>query len=427
MEDERSANAGSILHYNFSLLYILCCAWFAVDMSLLKWSTPQRRRAGQILPIVPNEIYLYILEFIAPPIGRLTPEELEIFTNLSRVCRFFANFCLPRSFEFLEFSGTIFRDDTPTVKALRAATLCTEIAAKQPLALSLAKRVRICHFTNWDLDDTGSWAVRLFTKKYTAGVLHMENIRELNFSASFVDAEHWSAIATLESLEKLSFDSCRFLQGPADVASEKRIKVKVSCLRVTNCTGHRQPVAAIDHRYLRTLTMDYMSFDHVHWLPQSALTELRFCYPQPFCLNQYWCAELVHAVLTQAPRSVEALWLSVDVRTGEAQGVRSMFDDPAWRDLPLLRSLTLQVCPDSDTPANVLSFVLECITLLTGLQSLTLLKDHTIEFAPAISPTEVRRILHDKLGPTSSLRRVEIYERAFCLVGGEWSEVSRTA
>lgn len=85
-----------------------------VDMLLsLKWSSecmtrfyfrpqltispaPERRKVDQVLPILPNEIYISIFEHISPPSSRLTPEELRIFTNLCGACRFFVTFCLPR-------------------------------------------------------------------------------------------------------------------------------------------------------------------------------------------------------------------------------------------------------------------------------------------------------------------------------------------
>ena len=72
--------------------------------------------------------------------------------------------------------------------------------AKQPLAL---ETVKVCHFKDWELEDTPPWAVRLFANKYIVGMLHMKNIREIQFTASFVDAKHWNAIATLGSLEEL--------------------------------------------------------------------------------------------------------------------------------------------------------------------------------------------------------------------------------
>ncbi|KAG8215882.1 hypothetical protein J3R82DRAFT_7847 [Butyriboletus roseoflavus] len=142
------------------------------------------------------------------------------------------------------------------------------------------------------------------------GMLHMKNIRELKFSESFVDAEHWRVIAALESLEDLSFDSCEFLQGPLDVEPEERVKVKVSRLQVIDCTGQRQPIAAIHPQHLRTLVMDF-SFDQVEWLPQSSLIELHHHLPIccPIYLNQNFYSEKVHTPLTQLPQSLVTLWL----------------------------------------------------------------------------------------------------------------------
>jgi hypothetical protein len=39
-----------------------------------------------------------------------------------------------------------------------------------------------------------------------------------------------------------------------------------------------------------------------------------------------------------------------------------------------------------------------------------------------ISPTEVRRTLHDKLSPASRLKHVDIYGKLLHLVNGEWVE-----
>ena len=111
----------------------------------------ERRRGDRILLIilVPNEIYFCIFKHTAPPTGRPTSEQLElgIFTNLSRVCRFFANFCIPRMFEFVKLPGSIFPDDTPTglrhdpvYKTSRESTLCTQIAAKRLSHLPLPKQ-----------------------------------------------------------------------------------------------------------------------------------------------------------------------------------------------------------------------------------------------------------------------------------------------
>lgn len=285
-----------------------------------------------------------------------------MFTNLSSVCRFFANVCLPRIFELLEFSGSIFHDDTPfwlgndaSYKASRESVLCAQIVAQQPLALALAKVVRVCHFADWRLDGEGSWAVRTFARKYISGMLHMENIRELRFTDSFVDIEHWDAIATLPSLEKLSFLSCLFLQGPADVEPEKRVKVKVSRLQVLHCNlGFRQALAAIDPQHLRVLDMDHKFLDQVNWRLLSSLIELRFYDPYgPFQGAEELFMQRLHAFLIQVPQSLEELRLAVDISGLPYILDGNMFDDPAWRNLSL-RSLALVVeSPGWDVFLNV--------------------------------------------------------------------------
>ena len=311
---------------------------------------PEREKPGQTLPIIPNEIYFCIFERVAPSAGPLTPEQVQAFTRLSRVCRFFANFCLPRVFELVEFSGSIFHDDTPTqlrndaaYKTSRESVLCAQIAAKQPLALALAKVVKVCRFKHWKLDEAGSWAVRLFATKYIAGMLHMTNIRELEFTDSFVDEEHWNAASALPSLEKLSFIFCKFFRGPADVELEKRVKIKVSHLRVLHCaTGFRQPLAAIDVQCLRALDIDHKHLDQVDWHLLSSLAELRFHDPYgAFRVTEESFVERLPAFLVQAPQSLETLRLAVD---SVAQATaRNVFDDPAWGNLASLRSLTLLV------------------------------------------------------------------------------------
>ena len=247
----------------------------------------------------------------------------------------------------MEFSGpTSFalRNNNTTYKASRETTLCTQIAAKQPLALSLAKRVKTCHFTHWDNDQ--GWAVRPFVEKYLSGMVHMTNICQLKFSDSFVDKEHWDAIATLQSLQDLSFDWCKFLRGPADAEPEKRVKLKVSRLQVTKCVAHCQAFAAIDPRYLRTLAVDHdvVVSDYIDWLPKSALTEFIIHLGHVSWVANKEYIKQTHAMLMQAPQSIEALSLPLGVHTGSAQGrIRSMFHGPAWKNLPLLRSLTLDI------------------------------------------------------------------------------------
>ncbi|KAI9462069.1 hypothetical protein HD554DRAFT_1468768 [Boletus coccyginus] len=389
-------------------------------MPLFECSVPERQKADRILPIIPSEIYLCIFEHIAPPTSGLTPEQRRTYAHLSSVCRIFANFCLPRVFEFVVFSGAIFRHGMPTqhgmdaiYKTSRESTLCKQIAAKQPLALALAKTVRTCHFTNWKFNHRLSRDIQLFANKYIAGQISlMTNIRELGFFHSVVGAEHWDVIATLPLLEDLSFRLCRFVQVPADLKPQK--KVKPSRLWVVDCTDDSGQLcaAAVDVRYLCTLATDMKSFNPDDWLLQSTLTELRLCFLQP---------PQLHATVMQAPQSLEVLALCVLDLPGEATDVvRSMFDS-VWKRFPFLRSFTVRVLGwGLGTPTEVLSLALKGINFHSHLQSFTL-EDHVITLME-ISSTEVRHVLQDELNPTSGLKYVDIGGTVLRLVDGEWSE-----
>ncbi|KIJ19179.1 hypothetical protein PAXINDRAFT_97204, partial [Paxillus involutus ATCC 200175] len=194
-------------------------------MSIIQWSTPERRAGDRDLPTVPNEIYLNIFEHIAPTSMRLLfPEQLKTLSNLSRVCKFFCDVCLPRIFEDLDFSAY------PTRVSSRAWTLCEHIAAQQPLALSLAQCVKVCRFEKLVSEDPP-----VSHTLYISGLAHMKNICELTFLQSSMSNAHWDVIANLESLEKLGFTFCYFEDGSADADHGKRLKVKVPCLRMTRC------------------------------------------------------------------------------------------------------------------------------------------------------------------------------------------------
>ena len=312
---------------------------------------PERQKLGQTLPIIPNEIYFYIFEYIAPPDERLTPEQLHVLTSLCGVCRLFANVCLPRVFEIVVFSGPVFHDstsarvrDNTAYKTSHESVLCAQLEAKQPLALAIAKVVRVCHFTGWGLDKAESCAVRLLSRKYITGMSYMTNLRELRFSDTLVDERHWNAIINSSSLEELSFLCCLFRRSPADVQPRKWVKVPRLQVLCCGSGGVRLPLAAINAQYLRALDMDHKFLDQVDWHLLSSLTELRFHdHHGSLTGTEEQFMERLHAFLMQAPRSLEELRLAVDVGGVAHVPVRSMFDHPAWRNLSLLRSLTFVV------------------------------------------------------------------------------------
>lgn len=124
-----------------------------------------------------------------------------------------------------------------------------------------------------------------------------------------------------------------------------QVRVKVFRLRVIDFYGHHQysPSPAIVHRYLRTVAKDSEGLDQIDWRRQSALTELH-CSWRHARFTPHWALELTHPILMRAPHSVEPLSLCVDARTGGGRDmVRRTFGDRAWKNLPLLRSFTLQI------------------------------------------------------------------------------------
>ena len=291
---------------------------------------PERRNGDKILSTLPSEMYLQIFEHIAPTTGRLTPEELETLSTLSRVCRFFAGVCLPHIFEYVEFSC----NDAERSSGLHGTilgALCTDAVAKQHLALSLVKMVRVCHFTDWDWRSCkGRWPAELTAR--------MRNIRELKFSNSALDYDHWFAIKTLGSLDELSFNRCTFLRGPFTLDG-RQAKLKVSRLHLTYCNG-TNPFKAIDARCLRTLVMDLRFAKVVDWVSLSALRELHFYRPEGRAISTETVQRYYSGIPLEVLRSLEVLRLFIDI---PRPMVRGIVKDISNMNLPLLRSLTLHI------------------------------------------------------------------------------------
>jgi len=374
-------------------------------MSLFEccWA-PERRssRVEQALPVIPSEIYLNIIDLIVPPTMAtmdLAPNQLKILCNLSRVCKLFANICLPRLYESVELSGPPTRYCDPTYKALLGSVLCTQIAEKQPLALALAQTVRACC--------VGVWRDALYAKRCIVAVSHMKNIRKFEFSQFTINAMHWSMIVALPSLEDLSFDACRFLQGFASTEAEMNPKLKLSRLRVIDCTwGSQLLFAAIDLVYLRMVIMNLWAVEDADWLRHSAITELDLYSFEDSMESDLDFTPELSAVLVNMPRSLEVLRFSAGEIAAcniAADISESMMEDPAWKDLSSLCSFTLRV----DEMLNMDY------------------RDSELVLSMNNSVSRMESILHDKLGPfatLSDLKHVEYLGKVFRLVDAEWVE-----
>ncbi|KAG9312600.1 hypothetical protein JVU11DRAFT_6997 [Chiua virens] len=406
------------------------------------YSTPERGGGDRILPIIPNEIHLHIFEHLFPLLRRLDDEALRTLSRLSAVCRFYANLCLPRVYEYVELSVPQDDHKSPTAPdgvydISSGTTLFSQIAANQPLALSLARCVRSCHFRNGRIDYLLGADIKKHgptPKEYIVAVSQMTNIRELKFSCDFVNQDHWRTIMSLESLEELCFDGCTFLRDPVNTTPQQSIKLHIHRLQVTVCFGDFQPIAAIDAPFLRVVATDDCIVNDIDWLPRSPYTEfsLYLCHGIPYFDEDGWEG---HAVLERVPQTIKTLSLAIDLdhdygpASGSTDGIFDGLEDilaaPAWNsNLRLLRSLTLQFERTLSTPdSDVLPIVLDGIGRHTYLQS-CVLTDHenSPSGLPKMLPLEIRAALHEKLGPHSRLTHIDCFGTVFHLVEGEWSE-----
>ncbi|KAF9233050.1 hypothetical protein BU15DRAFT_80520 [Melanogaster broomeanus] len=409
-------------------------------MSLFKWCTPERRSGDRDLRIIPNEIYLTIFEHVALPSARLSPEQLETFTNLCLVCRSFGNLCLPRVFEHVEIHG--FGNRAPLTRvgghapltdssASRGRMLCQHIAAKEPLALELARCVKVCYVTNWPLGLEVSSELQMLSQIYLTGIARMKHIHELKISYSNVKTDHWNVISTLESLQELRFHYCDFLESRADLDPDK---VKVLCFEAKLCRGAYHPSAAIDSRHLRTLVIHLTNAqfgDEVGWVSETAVTELQICIDPVIPMSHI---RHLQDILHHTARSLQVLTLPIYPFSDRSQ---ILFEDPAWRNMPHLRSLTLRVQYRDISPMAVIRWICDAVRVHGGLQSFSV-QDATNDpphivlsrdpLPPiALSRAEIRQIVHEELDCIPGLNFVEIGGTSVRLVDGKWMDAEGNA
>ncbi|KAF9232244.1 hypothetical protein BU15DRAFT_67650 [Melanogaster broomeanus] len=264
----------------------------------------------------------------------------------------------PRIFEYVEVSGfghvgsLAIRNGS----ASRGKTLCQHIAAKQPLALALARCVKL----------------QTLSQIQFTGLSHMTNICKLRISHLTVDITFWDVAATLESLQELCFKHCDFSESPVDLDPDK--KLKVPCLEV---------------------------FWQIDWLSETAVTELRiYTFFEPVLeLPIYPFSDLSQI----------------------------LFEDPAWRNMPYLHSLTLEVWRHGIITygckfISVLRSICDGVRVQRGLQSFSLQDSPRNPSPPVISRAGIRQIVDEELSCMPGLNFVQIYWASVRLVDGKWMD-----
>ncbi|KAG2157367.1 hypothetical protein DEU56DRAFT_764284 [Suillus clintonianus] len=185
---------------------------------VFSWSTPLRQNGHTSLPLIPNEIYLAIIECIAPTNEPLSKQNIRTFSALALVCRFFCSVALPRVFERVAFSGNSSGNSSTInrAEASRKTNWARQIVANAEPSKSIALYVKECTFNSWSTNKDHQWVLFPFATLYCQAMARMSNIRKVVIIGSFVKKEHWDAMAELKQLDDLKFSHCSFIEDPPD-------------------------------------------------------------------------------------------------------------------------------------------------------------------------------------------------------------------
>ena len=174
---------------------------------------PDRRSGNRVLPLVANEIYITIFDFLEPPESPADMEPGEskeckaTFSNLALVCRFFCAECLPRVFRSMEFSGRRHRKEAPSY-----SKFCRGLVAGDGPASYLGTHVRECTITQWmQAREKGKWVFANFLKLYVKSIPYLIHLKTLRLHSTPLDLNFIVALSSLEKLTSLSLVDCEFL------------------------------------------------------------------------------------------------------------------------------------------------------------------------------------------------------------------------
>ncbi|KAH7928783.1 hypothetical protein BV22DRAFT_1030352 [Leucogyrophana mollusca] len=291
---------------------------------VFSWTTPERRLGHRALPIVPNEIYLEIIDTVeasGSPGPRLTRACIRTLSNLALVCRFFCAMVLPRIFKSVTFYG-----DAGPSDVARKTAWCRQINGGKEPALSLALYVTDCQFKNW----LGtSWVHDGFSALYAKAMSRMSNLASVAFYDCAVKEPHWGALCQLGRLESLVFNHCNVAPPPPEQATLGVMRLKIITSEILEHSVHEfaRAVASPSLRFLKTDDIS-VADEIAHHLAggEPALEELH--------LRDIDHHDIVtlHAILAHtgpaithlSVRASASLWLQLELTAASLPRVRSL-------------------------------------------------------------------------------------------------------
>ncbi|KAI6111456.1 hypothetical protein EDD16DRAFT_1208998 [Pisolithus croceorrhizus] len=242
-----------------------------------RWAVPERSVDHPSFPTLPVEIYLEILERLAPLGRKLSLEQTKTLTRFAGACKLFCHIALPRIYERVDLVGRVcYKPDD--LSALREASWFSRISAREDLALWTVKCVKECNLRGVVLPSSNSSAVGVFAERYTSIFNHTVNLRRLTFTNCLIENEHWRAMMTLGALEELCIYHCVFAEAPQTIQPNHPVKISVPSVEFyrddDDSTDDNAGVAAekLDLSRLRSLKTDVGFAELLNW-PQDCILE----------------------------------------------------------------------------------------------------------------------------------------------------------
>lgn len=193
------------------------------------------------LPIISNEIYLEIFEYLEPSPEMHIDECKAIWSNLADVCRFFCAHFMGKIYEEFTFEVEKNTSGSSKDKTRKYITrICRGINEKAKLHTLVGSRVQRCIIRNWPVGGNEDGQVDLvlgaFLGLYTTAITRMPSLHTLRLESTFIGEELFSAVLKCRHLTRLELVDCRFdsSEDMAFLATKLRTASSLGGLRIQN-------------------------------------------------------------------------------------------------------------------------------------------------------------------------------------------------
>ncbi|KAH0578790.1 hypothetical protein H2248_002987 [Termitomyces sp. 'cryptogamus'] len=180
----------------------------------LRWSVPAPIHHETRQPILPNEIYLHIIDFVHYSVDWDEDDRRRSLSNLALSCVLFRGFIVPRIFKSLHCNGSY--EDPKLRSAVNSAVFCRVLNSGKEPAISLARYVEECILLNWNSGAVSPSINAAFLDMYCRAFLRMPNLHKLSLSNMVIDAHLLKNICKLKNLRSLVLDSVDFARNLAE-------------------------------------------------------------------------------------------------------------------------------------------------------------------------------------------------------------------